>query len=89
MNEHIIPQGSEVMLVAVALFSVLCFYWLQKLWAKIYYIGSFEWLILKLQQLIFKKPKTRIDADILMNKVHWMTLGDAEPKPPRKSWFAK
>ncbi|NHJ49582.1 MAG: hypothetical protein FK733_17465 [Asgard group archaeon] len=81
MKENIIPQGSEVMLVFVAAFTVLCFYWLQKLWSKIYYIGSFEWMILKLQQVIFKTKKVKIDADVLMNKVEWINFGQKVPIP--------
>jgi hypothetical protein len=75
LKENFIPQGSELLLVSVAAFTVWCFYWLQKLWSKIYFVGSFEWMILKLQQLIFKTEKVRIDLDVLMNKVHWVNLG--------------
>ncbi len=76
LEENIIPQGSELLLLFVGIFSVMCFYYLQKLWSKIYYIGTFEWMILKIQQLLFKTEKRRIDADVLMNKVQWINLGE-------------
>lgn len=80
LEENIIPQGSELLLLFVGIFSVMCFYYLQKLWSKIYYIGTFEWMILKLQQLLFKTDKIKIDADVLMNKVQWINFGEFKSK---------
>jgi hypothetical protein len=80
LEENIIPQGSELLLLFVGVFCVMCYYYLQKLWSKIYYIGTFEWMILKLQQLLFKTEKVRIDADVLMNKVQWINFGEYKSK---------
>ncbi|NHJ85643.1 MAG: DUF1624 domain-containing protein [Asgard group archaeon] len=75
LNQNFIPKGSELLLLFSALFVILWFYILQWLWSKIHYIGTFEWCILKIQEVIFKTKKSRLNTNIILHQVEWINFG--------------
>lgn len=52
-----------------------CLAWYEiliRLWSKINFIGSLEWMLIKLQRVITKQTTRRLDSDLILNKVHWI-----------------
>jgi hypothetical protein len=55
-----------------AFFSIACYIGLVRLWSKVNFTGSFEWLLIRVQSG-FRKPKIdRLDTDLILNKTGWI-----------------
>ncbi len=55
-----------------ALFSLACYIGLIRLWSLVNFTGSFEWVLLRVQNG-FRKPKiNRLDVDLILNKTGWI-----------------
>ena len=54
---------------------LFCLVWYEiliRLWSKINFVGSLEWLLIKLQRAISKQTTRRLDSELILNKVHWI-----------------
>ena len=63
-----------------ALFVILCFDILLRLWAKTNFIFSFEWFIIRLQSIATKDISPRLEVDLMMNKVNWINFVENDTK---------
>jgi hypothetical protein len=73
LQENFIPQGSEILMVFVVIFTLYCFYYLQRLWSRVNYVGSFEWLISAIRKRLLgtkKMPK----ISLYIKEIDWINF---------------
>lgn len=61
-----------------ALFVILCFDILLRLWARINFVASFEWFVIRYQSLATKDISPRLDVDLMMNKIDWINFNSGD-----------
>ncbi len=59
-----------------ALFVILCFDIVLRLWAKINFVVSFEWFVIRFQSIATKDISPRLDVDLMMNKINWINFNE-------------
>ena len=64
----------------VGIFSIFWYEALIRLWAKINFIGSFEWFLIKIQSGTIKHKSNRLNEDLILNKVKWIDFNDKKEK---------
>jgi hypothetical protein len=57
-----------------ALFIILTFDIVLRLWSKINFVGSFEWFVIRFQSIPTKEISPRLDVDLMMNRMKWINL---------------
>ena len=81
--DHIFGYGKLTYAFLVALYSIIWYDLLIRLWARVNFKYSFEWFILKFQKLGAKQYTPRINVDLMLNKVKWIdynsTVGESVP----------
>ncbi len=67
------PAGDRSWIVLIfAIVTILFYDLLIWLWAQINFIGTFEWIIIKLGVVITKQPSKRLNFKYMLNEVAWM-----------------
>jgi uncharacterized membrane protein len=66
--------GKEYLAFLVGFFVILFFEGLVLLWSKFNFKYSFEWFIIKFQNLSSKSYSKRLDVDLIMNNVNWINF---------------
>ncbi|MHA1303529.1 MAG: hypothetical protein ACTSQE_11055 [Candidatus Heimdallarchaeaceae archaeon] len=66
--------GQLTFAALVGLYSMIWYDVLIRLWAKVNFTGSFEWLIIRLQSLGSKKLSPRLNVNLMMNHVNWINF---------------
>ncbi|MCG3222658.1 MAG: hypothetical protein H7641_14860 [Candidatus Heimdallarchaeota archaeon] len=61
-----------------ALFVIFCFDILLRLWARINFVASFEWFVIRFQGLATKDISPRLDVDLMMNRMKWISFNEKE-----------
>jgi len=70
--------GQLVNTVLVAVFSLLWYDLLIRIWGKFNFIGSFEWFMIRLQSFASKQEmSSRLNVDLMLNKVQWINFVEA------------
>ncbi len=61
--------------VLLVSFVVILFYELLLwLWKKVNFAGSFEWSMIRLQSILTKQKSSKLNVDLMMNKIHWINF---------------
>jgi hypothetical protein len=63
-----------------ALFVILCFDIILRLWARINFAGSFEWFVIRFQSIATKDISPRLDVDLMMNRINWISFNEEMTK---------
>lgn len=82
LQEAVFGLGKEYLALLVGLFSILYFEALISIWSRFNFKYSFEWFIVKMTTSGSKLSTNRLNVDMIMNKVHWMSF-----KNPNTSKF--
>ncbi len=70
--------GKMTYALLVALYSIIWYDIVIRLWSKINFKFSFEWISISLQGLITKSPSTRLDVDLMLNRTLWKEFKQEE-----------
>ncbi|UJG43911.1 MAG: heparan-alpha-glucosaminide N-acetyltransferase domain-containing protein [Candidatus Heimdallarchaeum endolithica] len=68
--------------ISVAVFNVLWFHFTLKLWSRYNFLGSFEWMIIKLQKFFLKKRTTKLNVSFIFSNKEWYGENKTEKKHP-------
>jgi len=63
--------GKMTYALLVATYSIIWYDIVIRLWSRVNFKLSFEWVSIRLQGLITKSPSTRLDVDLILNKTKW------------------
>jgi hypothetical protein len=74
LKHGIFSYNSFLWPMLAALFVMLCFDILLRLWARINFIASFEWLVIRFQSIATKEVSPRLDVDLMMNRINWINF---------------
>ena len=75
LNDNIFTGIEGLPWVILVSFVVMLFYYiLIWLWSKINFIGTFEWMLIKLQGLLTRQKSERLNVDLMMNKINWINF---------------
>ena len=75
--EHAFGYGQLIYAALVAVFSMLWYDVLIRIWGKINFIGSFEWFMIRLQSFVSKQElSSRLNVDLMLNRVQWINFVD-------------
>lgn len=78
LQDNAIGKGAELNIVLVVIFTILWFYLVILLWGKVNYLGSFEWIIIKIQSTFSKAKERRLNPEIILNQVKWISFGQKD-----------
>ena len=68
-----IPYGQEAYVFLMCFFIVFTFHLVVKLWSKVNFKFSFEWLIIRFSKLGSKREiSQRLNVDMMLNKTTWI-----------------
>ncbi len=63
--------GKMTYALLVAVYSLIWYDIVIRLWSRVNFKFSFEWISISLQGLITKSPSTRLDVDLMLNRTKW------------------
>ena len=63
--------GKMTYALLVAVYSIIWYDIVIRLWGRVNFKFSFEWISISLQGLITKSPSTRLNVDLMLNKTQW------------------
>lgn len=71
LGSSLFGYGEESKALTVALVVIISFELLVYLWSRVNFKFGFEWLVVRLQSLSTKKYSSRLDVDLVINKMQW------------------
>ena len=75
---HSFGYGQLIYAALVAVFSILWYDVLIRIWGKINFVGSFEWFMIRLQSFGSKQElSSRLNVDLMLNRVQWINFVEA------------
>jgi hypothetical protein len=72
--------GKMKVAALIAVFSILWYHALVRLWSRIDFAGSFEWFLIRFQGLVSKNISPRLDVDKMLHHVRWINFSEKEPE---------
>lgn len=75
---RMLPYEEAGYVLLITFMVIVFFHYAIKLWSKVDFKLSFEWLIIRLSALGQKRISQRLDVDYIMNKVKWMNYQNIE-----------
>lgn len=77
--------GKLTVAVFIALFSILWYHVLVRLWSRVNFAGSFEWFLIRFQGLVSRNISPRLDVNKMFHNVRWVNFTD--PAADADGWI--